>query len=115
MLTHILIASFSLLATYCLGQNQPSGTPERETTLHPATPQAPSKKELRKMSSPKTTVDLQREYYARVEQVLKARRKMEKQMQKPQYSDPMYFGHKKKPKKRSPKKMRFCHECGIRH
>lgn len=41
--------------------------------------------------------------------------KMEKEMKKPQNSDPSYFGHKKKPKKRPLKKRKFCHECGITH
>jgi len=36
-------------------------------------------------------------------------------MKKPQYSDPTYFGHKKKPKKRPPGKKKFCKECGIYH
>lgn len=42
-------------------------------------------------------------------------RKMAKGMEKPQYSDPTYFGHKKKPKKRPKGKRKFCDECGIVH
>lgn len=34
---------------------------------------------------------------------------------KPQYSNPAYFGHKKKPKKRKRGKRKFCKECGIVH
>jgi len=45
----------------------------------------------------------------------KKRKKIARQMQKPQYSDPGYFGHKKKPKKRPVKKRKFCKECGIVH
>ncbi|MEL7004254.1 MAG: hypothetical protein AAFN93_16155 [Bacteroidota bacterium] len=45
----------------------------------------------------------------------KKRKKIARQMQKPQYSDPSYFGHKRKPKKRSLKKRKFCKECGIVH
>ncbi len=45
----------------------------------------------------------------------KKKSKMQKDMQKPQYSDPTYFGHKKKPKKRSLKKRKMCKECGIVH
>ncbi|MFY0652753.1 MAG: hypothetical protein JXQ96_11995 [Cyclobacteriaceae bacterium] len=41
--------------------------------------------------------------------------KMEKDMKKPQYSDPTYFGHKKKPKKRPVGKRKMCKECGIVH
>lgn len=68
----------------------------------------------RKVSS-RTTFDQQQEYYNRVVAVAKAREKAAKVMAKPQYSDPMYFGHKKKPKKRPAHKMRLCKECGIRH
>jgi len=42
-------------------------------------------------------------------------RKEWRQSLKPQFSDPMYFGHKKKPKKRPPGKRRLCKECGIVH
>jgi hypothetical protein len=79
--------------------------------------QSRSAKKSRRTKSfaPKTTVDLQREYYERVEDVVKARRKAERIMKKPQYSNPLYFGHKRPPKKHSAKKMRFCRECGIRH
>src|SRR5690606_19142777 len=68
-----------------------------------------------KKKSNKVTYDQQREYYERVAAVAKAREKAAKIMEKPQYSDPMYFGHKRKPKKRPPHKMKFCKECGIRH
>jgi hypothetical protein len=50
-----------------------------------------------------------------MELVAKQKRKAEKEMMKPQYSDPTYFGHKRKPKKRHYKKMKYCKECGIRH
>lgn len=61
------------------------------------------------------TYGLEQEYYERMEAVQKDRRKAEKNMEKPQYSDPMYFGHKRPPKKRKPSKMKYCKECGIRH
>jgi hypothetical protein len=54
-------------------------------------------------------------YYERMAQLEKTRRKNEVAMSKPQYSDPMYFGHKRPPKKRKPGKMKYCRECGIRH
>ncbi|MGJ3235024.1 hypothetical protein [Marivirga sp.] len=55
------------------------------------------------------------EYEERMKRNAKAKRKKAKEMEKPQYSDWTYFGHKKKPKKRPPEKMKFCEECGIRH
>ncbi len=33
----------------------------------------------------------------------------------PRYTDPLYFGHKKPPKKRPVGKQKLCKECGIRH
>ena len=54
-------------------------------------------------------------YEKRKKEVAKEKAKMAKEMEKPQYSDPTYFGHKKKPKKRPPGKRKFCEECGIRH
>jgi len=38
-----------------------------------------------------------------------------RKMKKPQYSDPSYFGHKRKPKKRPVGKRKFCKECEIVH
>lgn len=55
------------------------------------------------------------EYEQRMKDNEKKYKKMEKEMKKPQYSDPMYFGHKHKPKKRPPGKQKFCKVCGIKH
>ncbi len=55
------------------------------------------------------------EYEQRMKRNARQARKKEKEMQKPQYSDPSYFGHKRKPRKRAPDKMKFCKVCGIRH
>lgn len=46
---------------------------------------------------------------------LKERQKIAEEMKKPQYSDKMYFGHKRPPKKRPVHKRKFCKECGIVH
>lgn len=45
----------------------------------------------------------------------KKRKKAAKELRKPQYSNPLYFGHKKKPKKRPVGKRKMCKECGIVH
>jgi len=55
------------------------------------------------------------EYHKRMEANARKYKKMSKEMEKPQYSDPSYFGHKKKPKKRPPGKKKFCKECGMYH
>ncbi len=56
-----------------------------------------------------------KEFYKRMKKNAKEDRKMARMMKKPQYSDPMYFGHKRKPKKRPVGKRKFCNECGIVH
>lgn len=61
------------------------------------------------------TYESREEFIERMAKLEKTRRKNEKLMLKPQYSDPMYFGHKRPPKKRKPGKMKFCKECGMRH
>lgn len=89
------------------------GTP---TTLEPYYPQknyAPKKS--KKSSAQGPTYTAERAYYERREDLEKTRKKNERMMADPQYSDPMYFGHKRPPKKRPAHKMKFCKECGIRH
>jgi hypothetical protein len=55
------------------------------------------------------------EFYARVEQVAKEKQRMLRKMDEPQYTNPLYFGHKRPPKRHEAHKMRYCKECGIRH
>lgn len=55
------------------------------------------------------------EFYARVEQAAKNKQRLIKRLAKPQYSNPLYYGHKRPPKKHTPDKMKYCKECGIRH
>jgi len=55
------------------------------------------------------------EYEERMVANVKKYKKIERKMKKPQYSDPSYFGHKRKPKKRPPDKRKFCKECEIVH
>lgn len=50
-----------------------------------------------------------------VEERKREMKKKEKDAAKPQYTNPAYFGHKKKPKKRKRGKRKFCKECGIVH
>ena len=55
------------------------------------------------------------EYEDRMEANVKKRNELAKEYSKPQYSDPSYFGHKKKPKKRLNGKKRKCKECHMWH
>lgn len=55
------------------------------------------------------------EYQQRMKLNAKKYRKEARMFSKPQYSDPSYFGHKRKPKKRKPGKRKLCKECLIVH
>ena len=68
-----------------------------------------------KRKKPKAKHTAQYEFYKRVEQAAKDKQRILKQLAKPQFSNPAYFGHKRKPKKRPPHRMRYCSECHIRH
>jgi hypothetical protein len=56
-----------------------------------------------------------REYEDRVDNAVARNQKTAKEMQKPQYSNKSYFGHKRPPKKNPVGKKKFCKECGIVH
>jgi len=55
------------------------------------------------------------EFEKRMKTVAKKYRKEARMERKPRYSDPLYFGHKRKPKKRPVGKRKLCRECRIVH
>jgi hypothetical protein len=73
------------------------------------------KSAVKRKSDVKTMEDLKAEARERMIANAKKHEKMAKEMEKPQYSDPSYFGHKNPPKKRKPGKKKFCKECRLRH
>ncbi|MDL5050909.1 hypothetical protein QQ054_33455 [Oscillatoria amoena NRMC-F 0135] len=98
-------------------KDEPEANQSQPSSLQPYYPTKnyePEKKKSKK-SAGKITYDARDKFYDRMEQIARQERKNEKEMQKPQNSDPMYFGHKRPPRKRSPEKMKFCKVCGIRH
>ncbi len=68
-----------------------------------------------KQKKVKVTRTAQYEFYKRVEKASKDKQRIMRKLSKPQFSNPAYFGHKRKPKKRATHRMRFCSECHIRH
>lgn len=99
-------------------ENRQSGSPTSVQPYFPEKDYAPeSEKKARKgrVKEQPVTYNARERFYERMEEVARQRRKNEKLMEKPQYSDPMYFGHKRPPKKRPPEKMKYCKVCGIRH
>jgi len=120
----LLIILFSFLVTSLSAQDDD----KRSNSFEPFTPKTTKAKQKQlkeKTTRKKRFLNLRlfnkrmdkkkEEFYDRMEANAKRRKKMAKEMKKPQYSDPMYFGHKRKPKKRSPGKRKFCKECGIVH
>lgn len=114
-----------LLAITEVAVAQSSGTPAGQTkgdnSLAPYYPQEMQQKKSAKKKGKKKrapsgpSFQSEQEYYERMARLDKEKRKIEKEMEKPQYSDPMYFGHKRPPKKRKAGKLKYCKECGIRH
>jgi hypothetical protein len=68
-----------------------------------------------KVRKQKVTHTAKYEFYQRVEQAAKEHQRALRKLSRPQFSDFLYYGHKRKPKKHSADKMRYCPECGIRH
>ncbi|HNP17496.1 MAG TPA: hypothetical protein PKL31_03590 [Fulvivirga sp.] len=103
---------------------QTSNNPKEDNSFEPfsAEKSAVQKKTMKKKGKKSARgifnrkMDLKiKEFDKRMQANAKAERKKQREMRKPQYSDPSYFGHKKKPKKRPPGKRKFCKECGIWH
>ena len=88
------------------------------TPYSPSESQAPEQAKSKKRKGKKSINaydQLVVEYEERMEENVKKYNKAAKELRKPQYSDPSYFGHKRKPKKRPPGKKKFCKECQMRH
>jgi archaellum component FlaD/FlaE len=115
---------FAISAGYA--QQTPRGNPsDIPSSRDPKVKEAEKKPEQKRVSRKKNKkgkseitiyydVKVQ-EFYKRMKANAKKYKKMQREMKKPQYSDPMYFGHKKMPKKRPPGKKKYCRECGIVH
>jgi hypothetical protein len=95
-------------------EDAPTAPTGQATSLAPYYPQKEYEPKKKKATG-KVTYDAREKYYDRMEAVEKANRKNEREMEKPQYSDPTYFGHKRPPKRRPVNKMKYCKVCGIRH
>lgn len=76
---------------------------------------SPKRAKSVKTKKTKVTHTAQFEFYKRVERAAKDKQRILRKLAKPQFSNPAYFGHKHKPKKRPPHRMRYCDVCHIRH
>jgi hypothetical protein len=114
----IIVLVFSSIASIAQKKKKDkkdAGSSGQPSSLAPYYPQKDYEPTKKKKPSGKVTYDARDKYYDRLEEIAKQEKKNEKLSEKPQYSDPMYFGHKRPPKKRPAHKMKYCKVCGIRH
>lgn len=96
-------------------QNAPTTLEPGEEPYYPKKEYGPKKSRKSRKKGGGPTYESQDEFEARMRETVKTIRKNEKNLMRPQYTNPMYFGHKRPPKKRPPGKMKYCKVCGIRH
>ena len=117
MLQKIIFLTFSisllaLVDTYGQSTREPDKAQQFQSNVQSTS----KKKKKSKKNNYKAKMDLAvKEYEELMKANVKKKAKIAKEMEKPQYSDPSYFGHKKKPKKRPLSKRKMCKECGIVH
>lgn len=110
--------TFILLSLAGVSEANAQSTREVETRAEFGTYNSKASKKKKGKKSDlklKTYAETQAEFQQRMKKVAKEHRKRDKEMKKPQYSDPTYFGHKKPPKIRPVGKRKMCKECGIVH
>ncbi len=118
------VSMLAMIATLSYGQSNHEFTgplpnaPKSETVREPVHKKgffSPRKTQGYKLKKQKVTHTAQYEFYKRVELAAKEHQRELKKLAKSQYSDFLYYGHKRKPKKHAANEMRYCEECGIRH
>lgn len=95
-------------------QNYPSGPTSLSPAVQPVYKVNKRTREVKRVQ-PNVKHSAEYQFYERVQQAAKSKKRALRKLARPQYTNPLYFGHKSPPKKRAPYKMRFCDECGIRH
>ena len=93
----------------------PFSPTETKEVVSPSKAKKSKKKKSKYQNFNITTEKKVEEFKDRMKANAKAEKKKQKAMKKPQYSDPSYFGHKRKPKIRKIRNRKYCKECGITH
>ncbi len=105
---------FSLTSLFVQAQNYPSGPTSLSPAVQPTYKVNKHTREVKRVQA-KVKHSAEYEFYDRVQKAAKMKKRALRKLAKPQYTNPLYFGHKNPPKKHPAHKMRFCKECGIRH
>lgn len=108
----ILLTPFLNIRAQSSQQNEPPSA--QPSSVEPNFPKQDYQPKRIKATG-KPTYTARDKYYDRMERLEKSYRKAAKELQKPQYTDPSYFGHKRPPKRRPHGKTKYCKECGLRH
>ncbi len=114
------IIVFIFLATLAQAQSDKSSTRTSKGDDYYKFENRKIDKKIQKKKSKRSSINVYydrkiEEFHTRMKENSIRYKKMNKEMKKPQYSDPTYFGHKNPPKKRPPGKKKFCKECEIVH
>lgn len=109
-----LLASMLALPFCTMAQNYPSGPTSLSPAVQPVYKVNKRTREVKRVQ-PNVKYSAEYQFYDRVQRAAKSKKRALRALAKPQYTNPLYFGHKSQPKKSPPHKMRFCNECGIRH
>ncbi len=110
----LLLIGIFLFPVAVVAQNYPSGPTSLSPAVQPVYKVDKRTREVKRVQ-PKVKHSAEYAFYDRVQKAAKMKKKTLRKLAKPQYTNPLYFGHKNPPKKREPHKMRYCQECGIRH
>jgi Flp pilus assembly protein TadB len=114
LFVHLLAIIFSSIFFIIFTHQSAQAQTTRETEKQEIKRNSSSRTSKNKLKL-KTSAETQKDFQKRMKNVVKDHRKRAKEMEKPQYSDPSYFGHKRKPKIRKKGKRKMCKECGIVH
>jgi hypothetical protein len=111
----IVIMLLVLLLSPVFSQKKKGKKNAPPTTVEPYYPQREygPKDEGKKKKG--LTYEAQARYQDRVRALQKIQIVREENRAKAQSTNPLYFGHRRPPKKRPPEKMKFCKVCQIRH
>ncbi|WP_127123258.1 hypothetical protein [Chryseotalea sanaruensis] len=111
---HLLTIGMMVFPAALFAQNYPSGPTSLSPAVQPVYKVDKRTREVKRVQ-PKVKRSAEYAFYDRVQKAAKMKKRTLRKLAKPQYTNPLYFGHKNPPKKREPHKMRYCQECGIRH
>lgn len=118
--TSVLFLTAQLLAAQEAPQqprpdSRSQGSGSEQTPAYSYQGSKSTKKRQRHPSYTYTLDQLVAEQQMRMQANARQQKKMMREMEKPQYSDPSYLGHKRPPRKNPPGKKKFCRECGMWH